>query len=314
MSTCGVCNRACVSEAANDPIVKCAGVCEKVFHARCIKDDADGKKTRSTWKDWKCKDCRINASVSSGNSSSTVLTKDFLVSVMEDLKKQVFDELKVFQNQYSQLSTSMQFVSDKMDDSNKLMSEIRSELAEVKKENEKLRVDNVTLTNEMHALRDRVRSLEQYTRKNNLEISGIPSTPREDVAAIIRDVGAALGLEVAEGQISAAHRIPSFKKDRPQSIVVQFTARSTKEAWLTKYKDLKGLTANQVNAAFPPQKVYVNEHLSPENKVFLAKLKTKCRDLGYTYVWSRDGKFFVRKAAGDKCKKINGYDELNSLK
>lgn len=74
------------------------------------------------------------------------------------------------------------------------------------------------------------------------------------------------------------------------------------------------MTANQVNSAFPKQRMFVNEHLSPENKVFLSQLKAKCKEVGYTYAWCRDGKFFVRKKQGDKFKKVDTYEEMGKLK
>lgn len=61
-------------------------------------------------------------------------------------------------------------------------------------------------------------------------------------------------------------------------------------------------------------KLYINEHLSPENKVFLNKLKSKTKELGYAFTWCRDGKFFVRKSQGDKYIRIESYDAIDKLK
>ncbi|KAG8303440.1 hypothetical protein J6590_010477, partial [Homalodisca vitripennis] len=55
------------------------------------------------------------------------------------------------------------------------------------------------------------------------------------------------------------------------------------------------LTAQQVNQHFPSQRVYINDQLSPENKQLMSKSKQKCREIGYTYAWCRDDKFFARK-------------------
>lgn len=55
--------------------------------------------------------------------------------------------------------------------------------------------------------------------------------------------------------------------------------------------------------------IYVNEeHLSPDNKL----LKAKCREIGYKYVWVRDGKFYVRKTDGEKVIKIAGPTDIDS--
>ncbi|XP_054290533.1 uncharacterized protein LOC129005608 [Macrosteles quadrilineatus] len=161
----------------------------------------------------------------------------------------------------------------------------------------------------------RVRSLEQYTRRSNIEISGIPASPKEDVIKLVKDVGAVIGVSVEESQINAAHRVPSFRSDRAPSLVVQFNARTVRDIWLQKFRENRAsATADKVNSAFPKTSLFVNEHLSPINKLFLSKLKKKCRDIGYAFVWCREGKFFVRKANGEKCIKIENEADIEKLK
>ncbi|XP_046662764.1 uncharacterized protein LOC124355645 [Homalodisca vitripennis] len=201
-----------------------------------------------------------------------------------------------------------------MDESTNLMKNIKEELALIKKEKERLTAMNSALNTEVTSLRNRVRALEQYSRKNNVEVNGIPETPREDVVGLVRDVGAALGVEIQESDISTAHRVPSFGKDRLPPLIVQFSRRFIRDTVLGKYKDKKGLTARQINSAFSDKIVYVNEHLTPDNKIFLSKLKVNCREIGYQYAWCKEGKFFVRKCQGDRCIKVDSYDELNKLK
>lgn len=64
------------------------------------------------------------------------------------------------------------------------------------------------------------------------------------------------------------------------------------------------MTANKVNPHYTNQKIYINDHLYPENKLFLGKLKTKCNEIGFDYAWCSDGKFVARKSQGSKCIKI----------
>lgn len=307
-SNCGICEDPLIEE--NDLIIKCAGVCDTSFHSRCIQDDVKGTKTRS-FRDWRCKKCRIS---SDGMPAHKMKCSEDLIKVIEDFKRQVFTELKSTRADLNALSESMHFVSNKMDESTNLMKEIKSELAAVKKENENLRSMNIALTTEVTSLKNRVRSLEQYSRKNNVEIYGIPETPKENAMELVKDVGTALGLEIQEADISIAHRVPAFKKDRPPSLIVQFARRTTRDSLLNRFKEKKGMTAQQVHKAFPAQNIYVNEHLAPENKHFLAKLKQKCKDVGYDYAWCRDGRFFVRKCQGERYRRVDSYEEMDKLK
>lgn len=312
MSSCGVCNKLCTDGSD----VKCAGSCARLFHPSCVA--LEGAKTRAS-KDWKCKDCKQTSYTSSKLSTdSTVLAKDFLIRLIENLKQEISQEFKSVKTDMGELTASVQFLSEKFDASAKIMTEIKQEITDLKRENKKLREESKSLGKRVCELEERVRNMEQYSRKNNIEISGIPTTPNEDVKTIVKDVGTALGLEVEPSQIAAAHRIPTYNQSRTPSVVVQFFDRAVKEDFIAKFKETRAqnnhLTAAKVNKSFPAQRVYVNDHLSPENKRFLAALKVKCKELNFAFVWSRDGKFFVRKTAGDKAIKVSTTDDISKLK
>lgn len=307
-ASCGVCGVECAENA-----VKCS-VCEKAFHLTCIKQD--GVKTRTGNKDWKCEECRKDLSSVSSNkssSSSTALTKEFLVSVLEDFKREVFAQFKNHSTQFDKFQNSLQFLSDSVDKSNKLIEEVKMEYTELKKQNNLILVENKQLKDSVCELQDRLRALEQYSRRANLEISGIPETANENTFALLQDIGKTIGQELESGDVTAAHRVPSFNKRRCPSLVVQFLYRSQRDAWLTSYKKRKVLTAKEVNTIFPSDRVFINEHLSPENKQFLAQVKKRSRELNIKYVWTREGKCYVRRNDGERSFKISKLDELEKV-
>lgn len=184
---------------------------------------------------------------------------------------------------------------------------------EIKKENEELKASNAALKVEVRDLQGRMRNIEQYSRINNIEINGLPTTREENVRELVKDVGAAIGVQVQEADIAAAHRVPSFRRDRDPAMIVQFTNRARRDEWISKYRQKKTLSARDVNQHFPIQRVYINDHLSPENKQILAKLKQRCREIGYSFAWCRDCKFFARKAQGEPLKRINGFEDIVKL-
>ncbi|KAG8291676.1 hypothetical protein J6590_055247 [Homalodisca vitripennis] len=237
MAICGVCK----NTSSEETDVKCSGSCGYVFHIGCIKGEFEPK-TRSK-KEYRCKDCRSLSSQSSQKSTSSdaeILTKECLVKLLESFKLEVFKEMTSFRAEINELSTSVQFMSDKMDTSS-------------------------------------------------------------------------LGVDVRDNGISTAHRVPSYRKDRDPAIIVQFTSRSKREDWITKYRQKKTLLANQINQRFPSQRVYINDHLTPENKQLLAKLKIKCREIGYTFAWCRDAKIFARKASGEPVRRITCLEDVERL-
>ncbi|KAG8246213.1 hypothetical protein J6590_089497 [Homalodisca vitripennis] len=115
-------------------------------------------------------------------------------------------------------------------------------------------------------------------------------------------------------KVVAAHRIPSYNKRRTAPIIVKFATYEERDVWISNFKAVRPLTASKVNPSFnSSEKIFINEHLSPENKQLLARAKESARDKNYKYVWSRDGKIFMRKENGGKCKKIDSFDDLDTL-
>lgn len=123
---------------------------------------------------------------------------------------------------------------------------------------------------DLSLMNDKIRTLEQYSKKKqrwNKWDSGYPDRKRH---------------ETRDGR-------GDRYRDRccPQSFVVQQQAnssphrRASRDIWLNKYRENPELTAHQINDSFPKHNVNVNEHPSPDNMVFLAKLKVNCKDVGY---------------------------------
>ncbi|KAG8241948.1 hypothetical protein J6590_075820 [Homalodisca vitripennis] len=199
-----------------------------VFHADCIKEDLEAKRTRST-RDYKCKDCRGNSfqNIVTSGSSLTVLTKDFLIQVMEGFKKDVFTEMNSFKSEMIDLSASVQFVPDKIYASTKLMEPITMQFAELK-----------------------MRNLEQYTGVNNVEVSSLPSTREESVKDLAKDVGAAIGVQVQDSDVAIAHRVPSYLLNKDPALIIQFTDRERKAEWLNAYRKKRSLVTREVISGF----------------------------------------------------------------
>ncbi|XP_046684955.1 uncharacterized protein LOC124370706 [Homalodisca vitripennis] len=182
------------------------------------------------------------------------------------------------------------------------------------KQNQKLTEANLKLGETVIELKCKVRELEQYSRRTNLEISGIPETRNKDTMRILRDIGTAIGVELHDTQVKAAHRVPSYKQGRAPPMVVQFQTKMQRDVWITNYKKKKDLSARRVNNAFPDTRVYINEHVSPDNKIFLAQLKERSKQCNVKYVWFKDGKFYLRRDDGEKCIKITSLDEVEKYR
>ena len=64
--------------------------------------------------------------------------------------------------------------------------------------------------------------LEQYARRDCLEITGIPVVPKDSPALLVKEMSEIMGVNLNENDISIAHRLPPTKKVKDQ-LIVKFT-------------------------------------------------------------------------------------------
>ncbi|XP_046677376.1 uncharacterized protein LOC124365440 [Homalodisca vitripennis] len=311
---CGVCGSECSSENES---IKCVGLCQSVFHLACISEEnQDSIKTRGAKRDWQCAVCRPVRSTSIASSRSTPatpVTKEFLIQTLEAFKSEMFVELRRNAKEFTEFRTSLDFFSEKIDKSNELMEELKLACNKQKKEMEEIKEENRVLKKSVATLEQRLRNMEQYSRQTNVEINGVPETNGEHMEELLKDVASSIGLELKKERVIAAHRVPTFSRNRTPPIIVKFTTRQDRDDWLQAFKEVRPITADKINRHFNKDKIFINEHLSPENKQLLGRVKEAARSKGYKYVWSREGKIFVRRENGEKCIRIDVSDDLGKL-
>lgn len=112
--------------------------------------------------------------------------------------------------------------------------------------------------------------LEQYSRRDCLEIRGIPknsSGMREDTNKIVIELGRKIGIELKKEDISTSHRLPSKVKANgeralfPPAIIVKFTSRDVREKLYRARKVLK-----QDLGFSKENRICINESLTQSNR------------------------------------------------
>lgn len=148
-------------------------------------------------------------------------------------------------------------------------------------------------------LERRVNDLEQYSRMNNLVITGLPIKPRSYARAVVGDNGEepeletrsveqqvesffqSKGVELNLDYIESCHPLPRNSNKKP-TVIFRFVNRKNKTALLKQGRKLKGTN------------VYLNEHLTKKN----AEIAWKARDLKkqhkIQHTWVNNCKIFIK--------------------
>lgn len=302
--------------STSDLTIKCS-VCDLSYHVSCTKIRTESKlKNMGDARDtWKCDDCRNDLAP---NASKTELStkneagkdpileaiKELSVKIDQNFLKTCALETKMEQNHVTLTKLQESFDSLKRDNS------------ALKTEMDELRNNNDNLYGEIHDLKLEVCDLQQYSRRDNIEIVGIPVTGGEDVYSIVAAVARAVKVPYNRDLISVAHRVPKSKEGKGHpTIVVKFLSRTTRDTWMTASRDKERgkLKTTDVSPSLRQGDVFINEHLTVHNKMILYRAKLLVKGGKLKYAWVRDGKVLVKKEADSKAVRIWHLEGLTQV-
>ncbi len=132
--------------------------------------------------------------------------------------------------------------------------------------------------------------LEQYGRRECLEISGIHPIEGENCKDITIKVAKAMGVDIGKDDIVASHRIRKAKGD--PVIISKFLNRKTKENIMANRKHLKNKTAGLIlctEDAKAQNQIFVSESLTVVNRNLFQFARAKCQENDWKFLWTRNG-------------------------
>ena len=173
-----------------------------------------------------------------------------------------------------------------------LMKEVKNLKTEVKEKDKKI-----------EELSQRVDELEQYSRREDVILTGITLKPRsyaraadpdksteedapvEDLQTLERQVISFLEskeIQLDANDISACHTLPQKEKSNKPPIIIRFVNRKSKTELLKQGKKLRGTD------------VYMNEHLTKKNGGIAKEARNLKREKKIQGTWTRNCSVFIR--------------------
>ncbi|CAN7981385.1 unnamed protein product, partial [Ixodes pacificus] len=135
----------------------------------------------------------------------------------------------------------------------------------------------------LEELKTAVDAAEQYSRRKNVEIHGIPKKDNENLMETIQQLSAKLQLPApSHDSIEAVHRL-SRREGKIPPIIVRFKERAVRDLWISKRR------------ALAKERVFINENLTKLLRQLLWKTKSCAKVKGYKFVWITNGKILVRE-------------------
>lgn len=164
-----------------------------------------------------------------------------------------------------------------------------------------LRLQNAEKDRRLVHLENRVADLEQYTRMNDVIVTGLRIKPRsyaravtadnggepgeQDVSSAEQQVAAFLqskGIEVDCDNIEACHPLPRRNDSDNPAIIMRFINRKHKTALIKQGRKLKGTN------------VFINEHLTKRNGDIARKARYLRKQGKIQNTWTTNCKIFIK--------------------
>lgn len=236
------------------------------------------------------------------------ITKNDIMKMLNNSRN---DILNVLNEKFNTLLESVEFCCNKISDFEANLKAANEKINAL----ESLKSVNDALKTKINEMDNKICDLEEYSRKNNVEIQGIPEVRGENVMDIVQSIGNKIGANCDLSTVDVCHRVPSHNKERPKSIIVKFTSRFSKQNFLAGTRLRRAdLTTSKIGLnSVPDQQIYVSDHLTPAKKLLLFKTKNFCRDNGYKYTWVSDSKILIRKSDSSRIIVVRSESFLNSL-
>lgn len=255
------------------------------------------------------------ATWSSDKEPTLTEIKDILVGLQKSVSK-ILIENQSLKEELSQLRASVNSQGRDFD-------KVKVTLDRVTKENQLLKVQLHHTTEKLNKQVEETDNLwfslddlEQYSRKNSLEIDGIPEECYTSTEEVVLKVGNALNVDISPQDIEISHRI---NRRGSNSIIVKFIShkvktRLYKERVKLKNVNLKDLFPSYSNAARGEStRIFINESLTNYRRFLVGTANKMKRDGIFVSVWTIDGKIFAKTSPDGTPIKIRCEEDLDAI-
>lgn len=308
-------NCASCGELFNDG-VQC-GSCKKQLDFGCANITETGYRRLGPERraSWKCPSCRLLSPSTSGAQSpeislEAIMTKLNSMSLLLEGLPGLFNEVKSIKADVVKLQVSSKGTTKKLQEFDYSLTEMNTRVTSL----EAVSCDLVAVKSQLSLSQQNEITRDQWSRLNNIEIKGVPMKKNENLYELVDKIGTSINYRVSKNQINYVSRIPTHSSNKEKSIVVSFLNRYVKEDFVASARLIKSLSPIDLGfASEQNQRIFVNDHLSPEYKKLLTKTKQVARDKGYQFTWVKFSKIHVRKNDTSHIIIINYEKDLNKL-
>jgi len=240
--------------------------------------------------------------------------QDELINSLDDIKNKT-NNLSI---KTDHMLGSLSYLADEYDefnskilDSTKTAKKQLSDISDLKMKLNRIESDQIQTASQLD-------KLEQYGRRENLEIHGIPYSSDENTNKIVKQVATKLKVNLDDSHISTSHRLAEVNrtesKDQHPPIIVRFSNRDKRNEIFRKRKVLRPISSSShSNSLAKENKIEIHENLTSKRKLLLKEANKVKRNLNYQFLWTSQGKIFLRHSPKSRIIHVSSLSILSKL-
>ncbi|XP_028167257.1 uncharacterized protein LOC114357709 [Ostrinia furnacalis] len=235
-----------------------------------------------------------------------VIRQELASTLKASISEHLADEISGVKLQLIEFQNSLTFFNKTFEDLRKENSDLRkaqsnilTELKVVKSENSSLKKDLASCTSRIKHLEEECSRQQQWTRLQNIELVGIPENKLENTTDVATKIFKHIGVNITPDDMEFAHRVQPRRPasaGRGRAIIVRLKQRAIKDQIIAAARKRRTIVAKDVELGKDTDLIYVNEHLTRENKGLLAACKLKAKESGFKYIWTKNCRIFARRS------------------
>ena len=224
------------------------------------------------------------------------------------LLEKVIEDVRDGQNGIVQ---SISFLNEKFE-------EMKTVTTKLEKDNGQLQQSNNRLQRQVEDLTRQVTDLDQYHRRVNLEFAGVPEEEGEDPDKLVLQIAKKIHPGISAADIDVVHRLGKANSDGsrgPRTIIARFTNRRSRNAIYDGKRKLQHVTTKDLGfrRSNGNGRIYVNENLVASTRELLKETNKARRSAGYKYLWTNNGRIYVKKDDRSIPSLISKKEDLSKL-
>ena len=197
---------------------------------------------------------------------------------------------------------SQQLISDTYDSVLKSMQSIKKQIKDL---NNWCKVqDNKInhLNGSVYDAEAAIDSIQQYSRRDCLAISGIPTLPLDSPANLTQEMGQLISVTIDKQDISITHQLSDIKGNKDR-FIVKFIRRVKQDKF---YKSREHLSEKKASvlpsvacemgkSIHQDSAMYINESLTQYRSELFGRVNKFKKENKYKFLWTNNGKIYLRK-------------------